>query len=223
MDQIIKEILTNFANSLEDLIKTGFITVEHLESTNRNKLNETHSLIWGALSNSVYLTLGKKYAVAINRSLKSENMKKRFTPDVSLWNHNHTSKLIGVVDYESTNSSDSRIIRRNFENYRQYVRTSSHSCIPEFWIIVVSLPSKKVSKSDWYSWDLRRKKISGDEYLKLLENPFEYWFPKFSEGFSQLREQFEKCPLYVANLDFTDLRLCLPKDKAFSVQLGICM
>jgi hypothetical protein len=221
MDQIVKEILANFANSLKDLIKTGFITVEHLESTNRNKLNETHSLIWGALSHSVYLTLGMKCVVAINRSLKSESMKKRFTPDISLWNHSHNSKLVGVVDYESTNSSDSRIIRRNFENYRQHVQTSSHSNIPEFWIIITSLPSKKVSKSDWYSWDLRRKRISGDEYLKLLENPFEYWLPKFSEGYSQLREQLEKCPLYLANLDFTDLRLCLPKDEAFSVQLGI--
>jgi hypothetical protein len=148
-------------------------------------------------------------------------MKKRFTPDISLWNHSLTSRLVGVVDYESTNSSDSRIIRRNFENYRQHVQTSSHFNIPEFWIIITSLPSKKVSKSDWYSWDLRRKRISGDEYLKLLENPFEYWVPKFSEGFSRLREQLEKCPLYVANLDFADLRLCLPKDEAFSVQLGI--
>jgi hypothetical protein len=218
MDKIVKKLLANFANSLKDLIKTGFITAEHLESTNRNKLNETHSLIWGALSHSVHLTLGTKCAVAINRSLKSESMKKRFTPDISLWNHR---KSVGIVDYESTNSSDSRIIGRNFENYRQHVQTSLHSNIPEFWIIITSLPSKKVSKSDWYSWDLIRKRISGEEYLKLLENPFEYWFPKFSEGFSQLREQLEKCPLYVANLDFANLRLCLPKDETFSVQLGI--
>jgi len=221
MDAIVEEIFANFANSLKDLIKIGFITPEHLESTNRNKLNETHSLIWGALFNSVHLTLGMKCVVAINRSLKSESMKKRFAPDISLWNSSDTSKLVGVVDYESTNSSDSRIFRRNFEKYRQHVQHSSYSNIPEFWIIVISLPSKKVSKSDWYSWDLIRKRISGYEYLKLLENPFEYWFPKFSEEYSQLREQLEKCPLYVVNLDFTNLRLCLPKDKAFSVQLGI--
>jgi hypothetical protein len=219
MDKIVKEILTNFANSLKDLIKTGFMTAEHLESTNRNKLNETHSLIWGALSHSVYLTLGTKCAVAINRSFKSESMKKRFTPDISIWNQRHDSKLVGIVDYESTNSSDSRIIRRNFENYRQYVQTSSHSNIPQFWIIITSLPSKKVNKSDWYSWDLIRKRIFEAEYLKLLENPFEYWFPKFSEGFSQLREQLKKCPLFVANFDFTDLRLCLPKGKTFSANL----
>jgi hypothetical protein len=215
MDKIVKEILTNFASSLKDLIKTGLLTAEHLESTNRNRLNETHSLIWGALSNSVYLTLGKKYAVAIDRSLKSE---KRFKPDISLWNHRHDSKLIGVVDYESTNSSDSRIIRRNFKNYRQYLQISAQSNIPQFWIIITTLPSEKVSRSEWHSWDLRRNK---EEYLKLLENPFAYWFPKFSEGYSQLREHLEKCPLYIANLDFTDLRLCLPKDKAFSIKLGI--
>ena len=93
-----------------------------MESTNRNKLNETHSLIWGALTNSVHLTLGMKCVVAINRSLKSESMKKRFTPDISLWNNSDNSKLVGAVDYESTNSSDSRIVRRNFENYRQYLQ-----------------------------------------------------------------------------------------------------
>jgi hypothetical protein len=78
-----------------------------------------------------------------------------------------------------------------------------------------------VIKSDWYSWDLIRKRISGDEYLKLLENPFEYWFPKFSEGFSQLRQQLDRCPLYLANLDFANLRLCLPKDEEFSVHLVV--
>lgn len=142
MDKIVKEILASLANCLEDLIKAGFITPEHLESTNRNKLNETHALVWGALSHSIHLTLGTKYAVAINRSLKSESMKKRFTPDISLWNRNCNGKLVGIVDYESTNSSDSRIIRRNFQNYRQYVQTSN-SNIPEFWIIITTLPSKK--------------------------------------------------------------------------------
>jgi len=218
MDKIIKEILANFANSLKGLIKAVFIKSEHLESTSRNKLNETHASVWGALFHSIHLTFGMAYAVAINRSLKSESMKKRFTPDISLWNRNHNNKLVGIVDYESTNSSDSRIVRRNFQNYHQYVQTSN-SNIPEFWIIITSLPSKKVSASDWYSWDLIRKRISKDEYLKLLENPFEYWVPKFSEGFSQLREELKRCPLYVANLDFTNLRLRLPKDKVFSIQL----
>jgi hypothetical protein len=64
-------------------------------------------------------------------------------------------------------------------------------------------------------------RISGDEYLKLLEKPYEYWYPKFSEGFSQLREQLDKCPLYLANLDFANLRLCLPKDEEFRIQLGV--
>lgn len=172
----------------------------------------------GALSNSVNLTIGKTYAVAINRSLKSESMKKRFTPDVSIWNN---SKLVGVVDFESTNSSDSRIMRRNFLNYRQYVQTSQSSSIPEFWIIITNLPSKKVIKSEWYSWDLIRKRITRDEYPKLLENPFEYWYPKYSIEFSQLREQIDKCPLYLANLDFANLRLCLPEDDEFMIKMGV--
>lgn len=215
MNQIAMEILDSLANNLRELGKTGVITGEHLESTDRNRLNETHSLVWGALFHSVYLAVGRKCAVSIGRGLKLETMKKRFVPDISIWTLGSISKLVGVVDYESTNSSDSRIVRRDFANYRQYVQTP-HSNVPEFWIIVTSLPSRRVSKSSWYSWDLRRKRISRDEYLKLLENPFEYWFPKFSVGFDQLQKYFERCPLYVANLDFDGLRLCLPSDKTIS-------
>jgi hypothetical protein len=54
METVAEEILTNFANGLKDSIRFGFITTEHLECTNRNKLNETHSLIWGALSHAVH-------------------------------------------------------------------------------------------------------------------------------------------------------------------------
>ena len=82
------------------------------------------------------------------------------------------------------------------------------------------LPSKKVSKSDWYSWDLRRKRISRDSYMQMLENPFLYWFPKYTGDFNKLEKQREKCPLYVVNLNATELRVCLPKDKPFFIGLA---
>jgi len=213
------EIMDVFADNLKDLLKIKILTSEHLESTSHNKLNETHSLIWGTLYSSISQLLGDKCVVAIGRSLRSESMRRRFTPDISLWSPNGTKTLIAIVDYESTNSSDSRIIRRNLKNYRQYVETSLDTNIPNFWIILTTLPSKKVSKANWYSWDLRRKRMSKDEYLKLLENPYEYWLPKYSKAFEELREHIKKCPLYVANLSSTNLMLYLPKHKAFSIRL----
>ena len=217
MNRMVKEILISFADSLKDLVGIGVITPEHLETTNRNKLNETHSLIWSVLCRSIYQTVGK-HVVAVEHGLKPEGKgMRKFTPDISLWKvDGGVKKLVGILDYESTNSSDSRIIRRDFENYRHYIQNPLIFNIPEFWVIITTLPSKKVRKSDWYSWDLRRKRIYRDEYLKMLENPFHYWFPKYTAKFNELEEQRKNCPLYVVNLNATELRLCLPNDEAFS-------
>jgi hypothetical protein len=35
-----------------------------------------------------------------------------------------------------------------------------------------------------------------------FENPFKYWFPKFSEAFGQLQEKPVKCPFTIALLRF---------------------
>jgi len=220
MNQMVEEILTRFARELKDLVGIGAITSEHLETTRRNILSETHSLIWSALCHSVYQTVGKKYVVTVEHGLKPKDKgMKKFTPDISLWKVNGVKKLVGVLDYESTNSSDSRIMRRDFENYRHYILDPKFD-IPEFWVIITTLPSKKVIKSDWYSWDLRRKRISRDDYLKMLENPFLYWFPEYTAEFNKLEKQREKCPLYVVNLNANELRLCLPEDKALFIGLA---
>lgn len=216
MNQIVKEVLTSFANNLKDLAGIGVITPEHLETTNRNELNETHSLIWSGLCRSLYQTVGKRYVVAVEHGLKpkAKGMRK-FSPDASLWKVNGVKRLVGVFDYESTNSSDDRVMRRDFKNYRHYMQNPLFN-IPEFWVIILTLPSKKVGKSDWYSWDLRRKRITKEDYLKMLENPFQYWFNKYRDKFNELEVQRGKCPLYVVNLTATELRLCLPDDEAFS-------
>lgn len=126
---------------------------------------------------------------------------------------------MGVLDYESTNSSDRRVFSRDFRNYRHYVKSPSVFNVPEFWIILTTLPTKKVGKSDWYSWDKRKKRITQDDYSKMLENPFRYWFRQYSNRFNKLREEHERCPLYVVNVTSTELKLHLPNDEDFSIEL----
>ena len=76
MKRMVKEILTNFANSIKDLVEIGVITSEHFETTNRNKLNETHSLIWGVLCHSVYQTVEKTYVATVEHGFKPKDMRK---------------------------------------------------------------------------------------------------------------------------------------------------
>jgi hypothetical protein len=220
MNRIAQKVLINFAIYLKGLIKDNFVTSLHLETTKYTHLSESHSFIVGALCHSAYKVVRGEYVLAIGHGLKADlRGKRRFTPDISLWKVNDAKKLVGIIDYESTNSSDSRVFRRDFENYREYIQTPLFST-PEFWIIITTLPSKKVSKSNWYSWDLRRKRISRNEYLRMIEDPFKYWFSHYEDKFNRLVEQRRKCPLYVVNLDATELRLCLPKDEQFFITLG---
>lgn len=202
----VDAILSSMVEKLSRLIGLKVISSEHLETTNRNQLHETHSLILGALAHAAYDHIGEEYGtVAIERGLKviGERM---FRPDITLWQSR--GRLVGVMDYESTNSSDSRIIDRNFENYRKYVGRALHD-IPHFWVILTTLPSKEVKSSDWNSWDYSKK---NKKYEELRKNPFQFWFRQYKEKFAGLVRKREKCPLYVANLDSNELRVHLPKD-----------
>jgi len=219
LDRVVREILTRFEDGLEVLIKTNIIETEHLETTKRNRLGETHSLVLGLLCRCVYQTVSEKYIVALGHGLKTVSMKHRFSPDISLWKSNGDKKLVGILDYESTNSSDSRIIHRNFTNYRSFIESPDPFAIPDFWVIITTLPSKKVS--NWYSWNYRSGKgmprmprISKDEYLSMLNNPFRFCFSKYTDEFNKLEEMPGKCPLYIINLDGSNIiKLCLPIDE----------
>lgn len=204
----VDTILSNMVEKLSPLIRLKVIFSEHLETTKRNQLNETHSIILGALAHAAYDHIGEEYdTVAIGRGLKVMD-EKRFIPDITLWQGRE--RLVGVMDYESTNSSDFRIIERNFENYRKYVGSKKDpDNIPNFWVIITTLPSKEVKSSDWYSHYYRKK---DKEYGELRKNPLQFWFRQYKEEFEGLVREREKCPLYVANLDFNELRVHLPKD-----------
>jgi hypothetical protein len=175
-------------------------------------------LIWSTLHHSSNHIVGKECLALIGRSLKP-NAKgvRRFTPDVSLWKTNGDKRLVGVIEYESSNSSDSRVVHKDFRNYAKYILNASYG-IPDFWTVITTLPSKKMKESDWYSWDKRRKRIDRNEYSRMLENPFEYWFRHYADEFEKLRGESEKSPLYVVNLNSTELTLCLPKNEEFHIE-----
>lgn len=216
MNRTVNEILTSFANSLTDLIRIGAITTEHLETTNRNQLHETHSLIVSVLHRSVCQVVKKECVVTLGHGLREGKGMKLFKPDITVWKIEAIKRLLGVIDYESTNSSDDRVID-SFVNYQNYIDKPSLFRIPEFWAIITTLPSREVKKSDWDSRYLSKK---DDKYKKMIKNPFQYYFPEYTEEFNKRQEQREKCPLYVANLDAKELRLCLPEDETFKKEFG---
>jgi len=133
---------------------------------------------------------------------------------VTLWKVQGSEReLVGIIDYESTNSSDSRIIRRNFENYRRYVTSEepSHN-IPTFWLVLTTLPHREVKRSEWYSWDYRRKRIDMMEYRTILRNPFQYWSIKYEKEFATLESERKKYPIYIANLDSNVVKIYPPRN-----------
>jgi hypothetical protein len=211
-DKLVQTITSDLVVAIEEMKRDGIITVDSLETTNRNYMNETHSVIVGKLFSVVDSRKGKIFNAAIpGHGLRTKESKggKKFVPDITLWKWNREGKeIVGVIDYESTNSSDSRIVTRDFKNYQRFVE--NHSQIPSFWLVITTLPQHPVDRSDWYSWDYRRGRASSSGYAKMIANPFDYWYAEYRTHFSELMPTRKKCPLYLANLDWEGVHAILP-------------
>ncbi len=195
----MRKILENLATELKELVSTNAITAGHIESIDYNRMHEAHSIILGALARAVVLNLDKGSFMAHGQGLKASISEKVFIPDITLWSKSG-KRLIGVIDYESTNSTDFRIFVRNFENYKRYSIAQNP---PEFWLAITTAPSKEVEK-----WVRYKKYSDRADYERLKANPFAYYAPKFIQEFRRL----SPLPLFAANLDSERIKVYIPEN-----------
>jgi hypothetical protein len=98
---------------------------------------------------------------------------------------------------------------------------------PRFWIIITTLPTevapehpgKRIRSGDWYSWE---DYASGSHSLSdLRSNPFDFFYHYYSTEFKRkgMSACIEKCPLWVVNLDYDEIKVILPKDMHWKRQL----
>ena len=133
----------------------------------------------------------------------------KFQPDIALCDKDFSPKLF--IDYESPNSSDSRIPRKDVKPYSLW-RKNQKSIAPYF--IITTLPNKKSS-----SWQLRyaTKNNTNEEFtgdlanptrVKIRENPFRFWYRYYAKNIAQ--EDLEGISLI--NIDCKKVKLVNMKD-----------
>jgi hypothetical protein len=93
-----------------------------------------------------------------------------FKPDLTVLKGN---QLFAFIEYESTNSCDGRLFdeswpKCNVRNIKQYYSFNTGQG-PKFWIIITTLPKKKIDQKNWKSWEFNKKE-SG--YQEMISSPY---------------------------------------------------
>lgn len=144
----------------------------------------------------------------------------KFQPDISAVGMDGLPILI--VDFESPNSSDARIIRKDVRPYAEWAEANLY--YPPY-VIVTSLPDAPTTDPPrthyprprkMRTWEVRYTNEGGandghKEYADLiLDNPFTYWYNHLRGEFAKFMRESPKVrymPIYFVNINGTDIEL----------------
>lgn len=112
--------------------------------------------------------------------------KVKFQPDLAI--RDRQENLLLLVDFESPNSSDARIIRKDVEHYLSWTFASS-TPKPVEYLIITSLPDKSAPE-----WQVRH--YHRERRAEIRRNPFRYWYRFYLES---LNSRWAEFPIGFAN------------------------
>lgn len=124
----------------------------------------------------------------------------RFKPDIAFYNENI---LEAFIEYESTNSSDTRFFNMDATTSDlrciKYFGSEGNNLLPKYWIVIFTLPKRSVDKKSWKSWESRK---SDKRFMQLIESPFNFYFPRYIKESKQLFKTSKiYTDLYLLNID----------------------
>lgn len=178
---MIQEFISELNDEIGKRVESGFFENDIFTNWKYNKGSELHKKMMRTI---VRVCGNLNYDVDVERGFSyccdKSGRKVNFKPDISLYKEN---KLLGIIEYESTNSSDARFYdpkRKSDLKYLQgYVSDPDNQFdIPEFWIIISTLPKRPVKYEDWKTRDRKISRRS-DEFQDIIKSPFKYYYPKY--------------------------------------------
>lgn len=203
----LDELLTALCNNLSKALEHNMIPPEWLENQEGDVESMLHSRVWAVLAKTGF---DLDYVVEVSSGFKPIDAR-QFRPDIQLW---RSDKLVFLIEYESTNSSDSRVL---WKDLKHYVDSAGNSTFPDYWLVIYTLPDHRVDK--WKSWDYR----STDPVVyQIRKNPHEYYkrfFEKPSPDYQNLNvvenidnnPNWEKRKIVFINLSNKSLEIDFPK------------
>lgn len=135
---------------------------------------------------------------------------KRFKPDIIVTNEGFKASPILYVDYESPNSCDRRIIKKDVKAYFK-------NKIPNIpYLVITSLPNKKSPewKLEYTTYDnaanghLSGKSKEEKKQIKeeIRENPFQYWYNDWKNELKDCKDKMNNI-FYFANIASNEIKL----------------
>jgi hypothetical protein len=133
--------LAAFAEQLNSLADRGFLTQDWILK-DYNDCSWLHARIWGALVRAVPLSCTPNVDVKWTGD---------FRPDLCICDER--DKVAGVVEYESTNSSDERMMEKDLQHFEAEILAEverGENRTP-WWMLISTLPDRAVKGWRFYS------------------------------------------------------------------------
>ena len=207
-------------DNINEKIESGFLKEEYFTTCNYNVGSEVHSRMHALIVKTCY-DLNPDCNIELEKRLNYNDEKKddedkpkkvSFRPDITI---HDDKKLIGIIEYESTNSSDGRFydLERTTSDLRSlagYISDNNNEdIIPAFWIIISTLPKDSVEQKDWKSREFNK---STDDFKQLIKSPFEYYYTDYIDETKNILHGKEGLPnVFLLNINKRSVDLEYPK------------
>lgn len=198
--------MNTFTNNLSSTINRDIIPSKWLDSQEGSKERMLHGrMLWilaktgDVLDYVVEIDTGFKYFIA--------DKTRQFRPDVQLWTKE--PKLQFLIEYEGTNSQDSRILWKDLQHYYD---STDCNYPPEYWLILYTFPDHPVDKvPQWL-----RQESTFDSFAErhFKRNPHHYFKSLLDTELSAnigRGLEWDKRMIFLINLTSTGLEIDFPK------------
>jgi len=199
----IQDFVSKFNLEIKNKINSGFFNEEYFVTCDYNYQSKVHSRVQAIIVKICY-ELG--FNVEVERGFNyndnvGKRKTKRFKPDITIYDKN---KLFAFIEYESTNSSDSRFF--DGENWStsdlrcllKYTQSNPNN-LPKYWVIISTLPKCEIISKRWKSWEYNK---SDPKFKKIITSPFNYYFPKYVQETQKILDKIEtNSKICLLNLD----------------------
>lgn len=132
------------SGELRDLHERGLLPTEAVTDGNWNQNSWLHSRLFGALVRAVERPLVPLVEVGWSKG---------FCPDLCIIDQ--TDSVQAVIEYESTNSSDERLVGKDIAHYEEAIlaQAADLTALPSCWVLISTLPSCDVKRWPWWEWN----------------------------------------------------------------------
>lgn len=192
--KIIEDFVKKFSKEIKNA-PDGFYSTFQYTKTGKTW---THPLTLGYITKVLwnFENVANIY-IDLRVNVKKNNKKVKFQPDIFVCGGNDEPLL--VIDYESPNSSDSRIPSRNILHYLNWGRSTPY-------IIITTLPKRE--SPDWELRYASKGDTNGNHKGKLREiqkNPFSYWYKFYRDELRKNKDALNN--VYFININGNEASL----------------